>query len=172
MASSPFRIDLFDPNQPGPSDNAQSPPSYLRDHRKRLRDRFTAGGADAIPDYELLELVLFRAIPRQDVKPLARRLIDTFGSFGAVVSAPIDRLKMVKGVGTAVTTDLKIIAAAAQRTAKTHLADQTVINSWPNLVQYCRTAMAHRDTEQCRVLFLDQKNRLIDDHVLGEGTID
>ena len=95
-------------------------PSYIGDHRKRLRERFMSGGADALPDYELLELVLFRAIPRQDVKPLARRLIDHFGDFNRVLSAPVDRLRAVDGVGPAVVTELKVVEAAAHRLARAH----------------------------------------------------
>lgn len=90
-------------------------PSYMRDHRKRLRARFIAGGAGALPDYEMLELVLFRALPRQDVKPLARLLIDTFGDFTRVISADIKDLQSVNGVGLSVAVELKIVEAAAHR---------------------------------------------------------
>ena len=93
-------------------------PSYIKDHRKRLRERFMDGGAAALPDYEMLELVLFRAIPRQDVKPLARRLIETFGDFNRVLSAPAPRLREVKGVGEAVVLELKLVEAAAHRLAR------------------------------------------------------
>ena len=132
-------------------------PSYMADHRKRLRTRFMDGGPDAVPDYELLELVLFRAIPRQDVKPLAHQLMAEFGDFNRVISAPVDRLRAVKGVGDAVITELKIIEASAQRLARAKVLNKTVITNWDALLDYCHTAMAHRETEQFRVLFLDRK---------------
>lgn len=147
-------------------------PSYLKDHRARLRQRFTEGGAAAMPDYELLELVLFRSIPRQDVKPLARRLIDTFGDFNRVLSAPPPRLAAVTGVGPAVVQDLKIIEAAAQRMARARVMHRQVLSSWDALLDYCHTAMAHRETEQFRVLYLDRKNVLIADEEQACGTVD
>lgn len=147
-------------------------PSYIRDHRTRLRERFLVGGADALPDYELLELVLFRAIPRQDVKPLARLLLDRFGDFNGVVSAPIPRLEEVKGVGAAVITELKIVQAAAHRLAQARVLKKPVVSSWDALLDYCQTAMAHDDIEQFRVLFLDRKNVLIADEAQARGTVD
>jgi DNA repair protein RadC len=147
-------------------------PSYIADHRKRLRDRFLQGGAVAMPDYELLELVLFRAIPRQDVKPLARLLLDTFGDFNRVVSAPPARLMMVKGVGEAVVLELKIVEASAQRLMRSRVMHQPILSSWDALVDYCHTAMAHRETEQFRILFLDRKNVLIADEEQARGTVD
>lgn len=147
-------------------------PSYIRDHRKRLRDRFRDGGAEAVPDYELLELLLFRSIPRQDVKPLARALIDRFGDFGRVLSAAPERLAEVKGVGDAVVQDLKIVEAAAHRLARSRVLNRQVISSWDRLLDYCHTTMAHRSTEQFRVLYLDRKNVLIADEEQGRGTVD
>ncbi len=147
-------------------------PSYLRDHRQRLRERFRAGGANAMPDYELLELVLFRAIPRQDVKPLARRLLDAFGDFNRVVSAPVARLSEIDGVGDAVVTELKIVEAAAQRLARARVMHRPVLTSWAALLDYCHTAMAHREVEQFRVLYLDRKNVLIADEEQARGTVD
>ncbi|WP_368185493.1 DNA repair protein RadC [Aestuariibius sp. HNIBRBA575] len=147
-------------------------PSYIKDHRKRLRARFNDGGADAMPDYELLELVLFRAIPRQDVKPIARALIDAFGDFNRVLSAPAARLSEVKGIGEAVITELKIIEAATHRMARARVIQRPVLSSWDSLLDYCHTIMAHRDTEQFRVLFLDRKNTLIEDEAQGTGTVD
>lgn len=136
------------------------PPSYIADHRARLRDRFMQGGAGAMPDYELLELVLFRAIPRQDVKPLARRLLDRFGDFNRVLSAPPARLAEVSGVGQAVVQELKIVEAAAQRLARSRVMHRPVLTSWDALLDYCHTAMAHREIEEFRVLYLDRKNVL------------
>ena len=147
-------------------------PSYITDHRKRLRERFMKGGAQALPDYELLELVLFRAIPRQDVKPLARRLLDKFGDFNGVISAPANRLREQHGVGEAVIQELKIVEAAAQRLARSRVMDRHVVSSWQQLIDYCHTTMAHRETEQFRVLYLDRKNVLIADEAQGQGTVD
>jgi DNA repair protein RadC len=147
-------------------------PSYIADHRKRLRARFSEGGAQAMPDYELLELVLFRAIPRQDVKPLARLLLDTFGDFNRVVAASPARLAMVKGAGEAVILELKIVEAAAQRMMRARVMHRPVLSSWDALLDYCHTAMAHRDTEQFRILFLDRKNVLIADEEQARGTVD
>lgn len=147
-------------------------PSYIKDHRQRLRERFMEGGAAAIPDYELLELVLFRAIPRQDVKPLARVLLDRFGDFNRVISAPQERLQDIHGVGPSVVLELKLVAAAAQRLARSRVLQKNAISSWDALLDYCHTTMAHRDTEQFRVLFLDRKNILIADEEQAEGTVD
>jgi DNA repair protein RadC len=147
-------------------------PSYIGDHRKRLRARFMEGGAGALPDYEMLELVLFRAIPRQDVKPLAHALLARFGDFNAVVSAPPNRLREVAGVGEAVVVELKIVEAAAQRLARARVIRRDVISSWDALLDYCRTTMAHRDIEHFRVLFLDRRNTLIADEEQARGTVD
>ena len=147
-------------------------PSYIRDHRKRLRDRFLSGGAQALPDYEMLELVLFRAIPRRDVKPLARQLLDRFGDFNTVVSAPADHLVEISGVGDAVVCELKIIEAAAHRLSRARVMQRQVISSWDALLDYCHTTMAHRETEQFRVFYLDRKNVLIADEEQASGTVD
>ncbi len=147
-------------------------PSYLRDHRKRLRDRFLQGGAVACAEYELLELILFRAIPRQDVKPLARLLIERFGDLNRVIAAPAEQLRQVQGVGDAVIIELKLIAACAERMARARIIDRPVLSGWQALLDYCHTAMAHRETEQFRVLFLDRKNTLIADEAQAEGTVD
>ncbi len=147
-------------------------PSYIKDHRARLRERFMSGGAAALPDYELLELILFRSIPRKDVKPLARRLLDTFGDFNRVITAPQDRLAAVAEVGPAVITDFKIFEAAAQRLARARVIQRQVISSWDALLDYCHTTMAHLEIEQFRILFLDRKNVLIADEEQARGTVD
>ncbi|WP_370285713.1 RadC family protein [Pseudooceanicola nanhaiensis] len=147
-------------------------PSYIADHRKRLRDRFMQGGAAAMPDYELLEMVLFRANARADMKPLGRRLLETFGDFNGVLSAPPERLREVAGVGDAVIAELKLIEAAAQRLSRARILDRPVLGSWHALIDYCHTAMAHRQTEQFRVLYLDRKNVLIADEAQAQGTVD
>jgi len=151
---------------------AGSLPSYIRDHRKRLRERFMTGGASAMPDYELLELVLFRAIPRRDVKPLARRLMDIFGDFNRVLSAPAARLTAVQGVGDAVVQELKIVEAATHRMMRSRIMNRQVISDWDAVLDYCHTSMAHRETEQFRVLYLDRKNVLIADEEQAQGTVD
>ena len=147
-------------------------PSYIADHRQRLRARFMVGGADAMPDYELLELVLFRAIPRRDVKPLAHALMDRFGDFNRVISAPERGCCEVHGVGEAVIVELKIVEAAAHRLARAKVMQRQVVSSWDALLDYCHTTMAHRETEQFRVLYLDRKNVLIADEEQAKGTVD
>jgi DNA repair protein RadC len=147
-------------------------PSYIKDHRQRLRARFMAAGHTAMPDYELLELVLFRALPRKDVKPLARALLDKFGGFDRVITAPEARLRDVAGVGDAVVIEFKIVEATAQRITRARILQRPVVSSWDALVDYCHTTMAHRETEQFRVLYLDRKNVLIADEAQGEGTVD
>lgn len=147
-------------------------PSYIRDHRARLRARFMADGGAAMPDYELLELILFGAVPRQDMKPLARQLLDGFGDINAVLSAPPARLRAVKGVGDAVVLHLKVVEAAAHRLARARVIGRPVLSSWDALLDFCHTTMAHRETEQFRILFLDRKNVLIADEEQARGTVD
>ena len=147
-------------------------PSYIKDHRKRLRDRFLSGGAQALPDYELLELVLFRAIPRRDVKPLAHLLLQKFGDFNGVVSAPPDQLAELEGVGDAVVCELKIKEAAAHRLSRARILQRHVISSWDSLLDYCHTTMAHQNVEHFRVFYLDRKNVLIADEKQADGTVD
>jgi DNA repair protein RadC len=167
-------LPLFDPDEAvgQPLEPGDRLPSYIKDHRQRLRARFMDGGAAAMPDYELLELVLFRAIPRQDVKPLARLLLDRFGDFNRVLSAPAQRLGEVKGVGDAVIQELKIVEAAAHRLARARVMNRPVLSSWDQLMDYCRSAMAHGEIEQFRVLYLDRKNVLIADEEQARGTVD
>ncbi len=168
-------LPLFDSDDCRPAGGAgagAAQPSYIRDHRKRLRDRFLSGGADALPDYEMLELVLFRAIPRRDVKPLARALLDAFGDFSGVLSAPTHRLAAIDGAGEAVICELKVVEAAAHRLSQARIRHRQVLSSWDALLDYCRTAMAHRATEQFRVFYLDRKNTLIADEQQAQGTVD
>ncbi|HZP69761.1 MAG TPA: DNA repair protein RadC [Pseudolabrys sp.] len=145
---------------------------HFHGHRERLRARFRQAGADAISDYELLELVLFRALPRRDVKPLAKDLIATFGSFPEVISAPSARLAEVKGMGAAAITELKLVHAAASRLARGQVHRRPVLSSWTSVIDYCRTTMAFAEKEQFRVLFLDKRNQLIADEVQQVGTVD
>ncbi len=159
--------DLFpaNPSKPAPK------PHYLG-HRDRLRDRTRTGGFGALPDYEFLELYLFRTIPRGDVKPLAKALIARFGSLPGVLGASLDELKTVGGVGDAVALDLKLLQEAALRVGKAAVVKRTVISSSSALSDYVRTALAHEAREQFRVLFLDKKNQLIADEVMNHGTVD
>jgi DNA repair protein RadC len=141
-------------------------------HRERLRERFLAGGPDSMPDYELMELVLFAAIPRRDVKPLAKALITRFGSFAEAIAAPRKRILEVEGMSDGVATQLKILEAAALRLSQTRVLGRPVLSSWAALIDYCAAAMARSPTEEFRVLFLDRKNALIADEVQSTGTID
>lgn len=152
-------------------EDADNAPHYL-EHRQRLRARFLDGGADAMPDYELMELVLFAAIPRRDVKPLAKALIDRFGSFAETIAAPRERLAEVAGVGESAIAHLKVIEAAALRLAKTRLMGKPALSSWTALLDYCAATMARSPHEEFRVLFLDRKNVLIADEVQATGTVD
>ncbi|MBC8038021.1 MAG: hypothetical protein H7X89_12475, partial [Rhizobiales bacterium] len=140
-------------------------------HRERLKGRFRAGGPDAVPDYELLEMVLYRAIRRADTKLLAKQLLARFGTFAEVISAEPERLMEVKGVGEAVATELKIIHAAAMRLMKGQVINRPVLASWNAILDYVRAAMAFSGIEQFRVLFLDKKNQLIADEVQQQGTV-
>jgi DNA repair protein RadC len=151
---------------------ARSPAPHYHDHRARLRQRFLSAGADSVSDYEMLELLLFRAIPRRDVKPLAKDLLARFGDFNGVISAPVPRLAEAPGVGPAVICELKIVEAAAHRLARARVMNRPVLSSWTALMDYCKTAMAHRDTEQFRILFLDRKNVLVADEEQARGTVD
>ncbi|MBX3531836.1 MAG: DNA repair protein RadC [Rhizobiaceae bacterium] len=152
-------------------DKPVEPPHYLG-HRERLRERATAGGHDALPDYELLELILYRSIRQGDTKPLAKALLARFGSFAEVLGAPEHLLREVKGVGEAVASDLKTVAAAGRRMARSQIARRTVLGSWSQVLDYCRAAMAFEPREQFRILFLDKKNQLIGDEVQQVGTVD
>jgi DNA repair protein RadC len=141
-------------------------------HRQRLKDRFVAGGPEALPDYELLELVLFSAIPRQDTKPVAKRLLARFGSFAEVINASPERLKEVQGVGDAAVLQLKLLRAGALRLMQGGIMQRPVLASWTAVLDYCRAAMGFEAREQFRILFLDKKNRLIADEMQQEGTVD
>jgi DNA repair protein RadC len=141
-------------------------------HRKRLRERFRAGGADAVPDYELLEMLLFRAFPRGDTKPLAKALLARFGGFAEVVNAPEPRLLEVDGVGDRVIDELRLVRAAAQRLLRGQIMGRKVLGSWQAVLDYCRAAQGFDHAEQFRILFLDKKNQLIADEIQQKGTVD
>ncbi|MGB0506903.1 MAG: JAB domain-containing protein, partial [Pikeienuella sp.] len=158
------------PLEPAPS--TKTPTPHYTNHRARLRERFDRAGALALADYEMLELVLFRAIPRRDVKPLAKRLLKEFGDFNHAISAPTTRLLAVSGMGESAAREFKIVEAAAERLAQAKVLNRPVLSSWAALVDYCKTVMAHRETEQFRILFLDRKNVLIADEPQARGTVD
>jgi DNA repair protein RadC len=149
-----------------------SEPAHYHGHRERLRARLREAGADAIADYELLELVLFRAIPRRDVKPLAKALIARFGSFAEAIAARPERLAEVEGMSPASINEFKILEAGAKRFAKGVAKKRLALGSWSEVVDYCRTAMAFAEREEFRILFLDKRNGLIADEVQGAGTVD
>ncbi len=144
---------------------------HYHGHRQRLRERFLAAEPDALPDYELLELLLFGANPRSDVKPLAKRLLAEFGDFAGVVSAPTERLKRVAGVGDGAAAILKAVDAGARRLAKGRIQGST-LGSWNALEDYLQIAMGHERSESFRVLYLDRRNHLIADEVQQRGTVD
>jgi len=147
-----------------------TPPHHIG-HRERLRQRAHLGLA-ALPDYELLELFLFRSLPQGDVKPLAKALLDRFGGLSAVLGADVEALKTVKGVGASVALDLKLLHEATLRVGRAEVARRPVISSWSALLAYTKAALAHAPREQFRVLFLDKKNQLIADETMNEGTVD
>ena len=146
-------------------------PHYIG-HRERLRERFRKGGNAALTDYEFLELILFRAMPRRDVKPLAKALLARFGSFADVLAARPERLEEIAGLGEAAIVELKIVEAAARRLAQSSIEKRRSLSSSSLVLDYCRTAMAYIDHEEFRILFLDKKNQLLADEVQGVGTVD
>jgi DNA repair protein RadC len=146
-------------------------PHYLG-HRQRLRQRFREGGAEAVPDYELLELILFRAAPRKDTKPAAKALVARFGSFAEVINAPEELLLEVPEIGAAAVAELKLVRAAALRLMRSEVLERPVLSSWSQLLDYCRAAMAYENKEQFRIIFLDKRNQVIADEVQQTGTVD
>jgi DNA repair protein RadC len=150
---------------------AEAPP-HFHGHRERLRERFREAGSEALADYEMLELVLFRAVPRRDVKPLAKDLLARFGSFAEVISAPRARLAEVEGLSEAAITEFKVVQAAAHRLAKGQVQKRPVLSSWSAVLDYVRAAQAFAEKEQFRILFLDKRNQLIADEVQQQGTVD
>ncbi|MFD0980374.1 RadC family protein [Tropicimonas aquimaris] len=152
-------------------EDGQARPHYWG-HRERLRQRFLSGGHAAMPEYELLEMLLFNAIPRIDTKPLAKRLLAAFGDLNGVIAAPQARLLEVEGATEKVYYQLRLAEAFAHRMARAKVLQRHVLSSWDTLMEYCKTVMAHRDTEQFRVLYLDRKNNLVADEAQAEGTVD
>ncbi len=146
--------------------------AHYHGHRDRLRNRYREHGDAGLADYEILELLLFRLIPRRDTKPIAKALIDRFGTLGGVFGAPVGLLQEVRGVGEAVALDLKMISTVAHRMLKSELRGKQVLSSWSSVIDYCHAAMAYESREQFRILFLDKRNTLIADEVQGHGTVD
>jgi DNA repair protein RadC len=151
--------------------DAAAKPHYLG-HRERLRRRFRDAGADALPDYELLELILFRAVPRRDTKPLAKAILAQFGTFAEALNAPEERLKEVPGLGEAAITEIKLVRAAALRLVRGEVLERPVLASWSQVLDYCRASMGFEAKEQFRILFLDKRNQIIADEVQQKGTVD
>ena len=147
------------------------PPSHTG-HRQRLRARFMQAGGEALADYELLELVLFRAIPRRDVKPLAKALISRFGDYAGVISAPTARLREFEGLGETAVIELKIVEASATMLSKNSVIERPLLSSWSKLMAYCKARMGRLEHEEFHLLFLDRKNRLIAEEAQGRGTVD
>jgi DNA repair protein RadC len=141
-------------------------------HRRRLKERFLGSGPESLPDYELLELLLFSSIPRRDTKPVAKRLLERFGAFAEVINAPPELLKEVQGVGDAAVLQLKLIRAGALRLIHGGIMQRPVLASWDAVLDYCRAAMGFEAREQFRILFLDKKNLLIADEIQQQGTVD
>ena len=155
-----------------PAEAAPAVKPHHAGHRERLRERALAGGLNALPDYELLELYLFRSIPLRDVKPLAKDLLARFGGLSGVLGASIEELRTVAGVGESVALDLKLMHETALRIGREPVKKRTVISSWSALLAYVKLALAHESREQFRVLYLDKKNQLIADEVMNKGTVD
>jgi DNA repair protein RadC len=151
--------------------DAAAKPHYLG-HRERLRRRFRDAGADALPDYELLELILFRAVPRRDTKPLAKAILAQFGTFAEALNAPEERLKEVPVLGEAAITEIKLVRAAALRLVRGEVLERPVLASWSQVLDYCRASMGFEAKEQFRILFLDKRNQIIADEVQQKGTVD
>jgi len=153
-------------------EDKKEPKPHYHGHRKRLRRRFLEGGSEALPDYELLELILFASNTRGDVKPLAKTLIERFGGFQRVLSAPPRKLAEIKGLKETGIVAIKAAQAAALRLARAEAMEQPVMSSWQKVLDYCRASMAYEENEAFRLLFLDRRNQLIADEEQQRGTID
>ena len=171
------------PRQDAPKQSAKKQPrlkqngdkeqmSHHIGHRQRLRERFMKVGIDGLQEYELLELILFRAVPRADVKPLAKRLLSAFEDLAGVLSADEIALKTVKGITDNIILELKIIEGAACQVGRSKILNKMILSSWDALIQYCRASMADKKTEELRIIFLDKKNRVIADEMMGRGSVD
>jgi DNA repair protein RadC len=158
-------FDLMEAQEPG------STALGAEGHRARMRTRLLTAGPDALADHEMLEMVLFLALPRRDTKPIARALLDQFGGFGAVISAPLAELARIEGLGEAGGAALKLVQAASLRLLKRTVVEKPVLDRWDVVTDYLVAALGHERVEQFRVLFLDNRNRLLADEILGRGTV-
>jgi DNA repair protein RadC len=177
------KLDLFEPasspassrERPEPSSehNDDRPRSLLsaEGHRSRMRARLLTAGPDALADHELIEMVLFIALPRRDTKAIARTMISRFGSFAAAIAAPPQDLQRIEGLGEAGLAALKTVQAAAIRLARSELSRRPVLNNWPALMDYLNAVLARERVEQLRILFLDNKNHLLGDEAQTRGTV-
>lgn len=154
------------------TDKSDRAKPHYTGHRQRLRERFLKAGPEGLPDYEMLELLLFMAKPRGDVKPLAKALLQQFGSYVGVITAEPEQLYKVTGMGDAAVAALKVARASATRLMRDEVMNQPVLTSWQRLMDYCRAEIGLVKTEQFRVLFLNRKNVLIADEAQGKGTVD
>ncbi len=152
------------------TEDASAPPGHLG-HRARMREKLLRAGPDALLDHELLEMVLFLALPRRDTKPIARALLTRFGSFAAAISAPSQALSQIDGLGEAGIAALRSIQGAALRLARAEVMESPILNNWEKLLGYLNAALAREKIEQFRILFLDTKNRLIADEAQARGTV-
>lgn len=141
-------------------------------HRARLRQRLFEGGPDALLDHELVEYLLALALPRRDTKPLAKKLIQEFGGFGALLSADAEAIARIGEVSEGAAAAIKIAEAAALRLLESRVKERPVLGSWQALLDYLRADMAFRPTERVRVLYLNAKNMLIRNEPLSEGSVD
>jgi DNA repair protein RadC len=175
LAPSPSATEYFPASVTTPAPHADIiqpfPSTGPHGHRSRMRDKLLNRGPDALADYELLEMLLFYAMPKGDTKPLAKALINRFGSFAAVLTAPQQELFAVNGLADFGVSALKLVQAAALRLVKAELTDRPILNNWDRLTGYLNAVLARERNEQFRVLFLDSKNRLLADELLGRGTV-
>lgn len=141
-------------------------------HRARLRKRLLEGGAEALADHEVIEYLLMTAIPRRDVKPLARTLVDRFGSLAGVLNADPSALARHPGMGETSAAAIKIVAIAARRMAREQVREQPVLGNWQALIDYLNIDMAHLTVERVRILFLNHRNMLVHDWHVGDGSVD
>ena len=163
--------DLLGPVDAPVVDKRPPSPVTAEGHRARMRARLLTAGPDAVADHELLEMVLFLALPRRDTKPIARALLTRFGSFAGAISAPLPDLRSVEGLGDAGSAALKLVQAAGQRLLRAELAERPVLNDWDKLMDYLGAMLSRERTEQFRVLYLDGRNRLLADEAQSRGTV-
>jgi DNA repair protein RadC len=171
----PTLFDAISPDAPtakGQQKPRHAKPAGAPGHRQRLRERLDIGGSDAVPDYELLEMILFRAVARADTKPIAKRLLEEFKTFAEVINAEPVRLKQVPGVGDRAVSEFKLIRTAAQRLLKSEIVKRPILGSWQAVLDHCRAMHAFDNKEAFRILFLDKRNQLLADEVQGVGTVD